>query len=259
MIAAEESELRSKLDTYVRRVEDNIDSEPGSFLVASAATHAGLYTVLLGRLAEAIEWFEMAADHHRRRAHRTIERADSASDLRSVPAPMGAALRMAILSGAHDLQRDVATDALEISRTYPYVVEHTGEEVTVEIDADRYHHLKTVAGLAVGDDQLTRIHLDGLVTALEANDALEAHQQRFAAVARVADGLLEADVGEIDAGLDELLAHHREHTVRGDIPEIDDEAICVEATALVILVRRRGQSPAFESGFIPGSLLDAVS
>ena len=259
MISTETSELRSKVDKYVERVENNIDSDPESFLVASAAAHAGLYKVLLDEPDEATQWFEIAADHHRRRAHRIIERAESGSDLRSVPTPLGAALRMATLSGNRDLQQDVAIDALEIDRKYPYVIEHTGEEVTVDIDADRYHHLNTVASLVAGDDSITRTHLAELHTVLDTCDTLAAHQQRFAAVGRVADGLLESDIDEIDAGLNELLAHHRQHMIRGDVPETDDEAICVEATALGILACHRGQSPAFESEFIPARLVDILT
>lgn len=188
-------------------------------------------------MEEACQWFETAADQYKISAIKRPDWSESSSELKNIPADLTKALQMAIISGNQSLVADIARATLAVDRAYPYEVEHTGEKVTVEIDADRYHHVRALASLALGDDTRAEEHLDALRAALDDIAEPGDRQARFAA---------------------DVLSHHKAD-MQGAVPEIDTEAICVGATAFGCLARQRGLPVTLDSEFIPTALVDAVS
>ena len=255
----DESELRSLITKHGERAERDRDETTGDEFAARDAAHAGRCSVLVNEIHDSRYWFELAAKQFQLSTQRDPGSVESAQDLLSISSPMGAAVRMAVLSGNWELRIQTAETALAVDRSYPYTVEHTGENVTVEIDANRYHHLKTVAGIAASDDQTAQAHLHELNAILAGVETRDAQEQRFTAVARTVSGILDQDPSEIEQGLGDLLAYHQKHVLRGSSPETDDEAICDEATALLALARQRGLSVTITSAFIPEELIEQIT
>lgn len=216
--------------------------------VALDARAVALYSVLLGEFEQASEWLGSAAEHyHASGASRLEVNVDLLSTLRNAPHQLVTGLYMAVLAGDESVIREIADTILEMDREHSYQL-HDGSFTTVDLDADDYHHARCLAAIAIDDRERAADRLERLQEAI--GDQPEgASAEHFARNAAVVDGILDPDPDRITSAIREELAHH-ERELPGD-PEISEDLICVEATAMLVLARRAGLAVEVDSEFVP--------
>ncbi|MFC7046022.1 Imm49 family immunity protein [Halobacteriaceae archaeon GCM10025711] len=203
----------------------------------------GVWSLIEGATAEAIEWFETAADHYtesirERRVHREIiEKAAWGNE----PYALADAMFSAILSGDGDLIEDAARTALDADETY--TEEFPGTTAW-------YYFAVGLAGVLIDEPTERERGLSGLRAA---HDSLAAKfKQFFAGRITVLESFAANDAARVEEGLQTMLDDHADDAPANTTSP--DELICVPAMALLVLARRRGLDVDVESEYLPDTL-----
>lgn len=215
--------------------------------IALSARSAALYCVLLDEFDRACNWFETASDHYLASGVARFEvNVDTLSDLTNAPYQFVSAVYMASLASDEVAFREIADAVLNADREHLYELQD-GSTTTYELDADEFYHARCLAALVIDDQDRTTRSLNQLRDAIRANRQSTAHY--ITRDATFAEGLLEKDPEIVTDAIEEGFLHHRRN-LRGE-PETDEELICVEATAMLLLAQRAGLDIDIESEFVP--------
>ena len=224
---------------------------------ASAAEYAALCTLLSGEFVEAVDWFATAAEQYELDALKRPEEDVSVSVLHTSPHPFQRGLYCALVGGDSMLGEEIATDILGFDRTFSYAVEHTGEKVTVEAEPDRYHHMRVMAGGVLDEPRVVNESAAALHGELDQINELSGRQKRYGFEADILGAILSDDASQVMEKLTDVLELHRAG-IQDPSELTADEAVCLEATGLVILARQYGLEVTVDSEFVPSEYVSFV-
>lgn len=241
MTEISDAELRDKaerceeiIDRTVDRWE-NIPPERKPYVrLGLKARGCGIYTLLLGDTDSAREWFAESSARY-------LQERERCRGSTNEPQMLLWTLLTAVLSGDEDAMREAAESGAS--------VEHADPKYFTQFD-------RCLVGLLDGDDNAVRAAADELAASEDdAADRLDYYDGLGATCRAIAA----EDTDALDRGLAAVLERHEE-LVPTFGATMDDGLVCIPATALLVLARRRGLAveglDALDSEYVPRELVE---
>lgn len=245
------TELAELVESERERLLDGKDGIDGAVVTRSNRAQ----TVAVGLLAledvdEAKAWFRALTEEW-------LIYADNSWEARYEKEPIQSAQRgpwddyvnavYSALLGRQDVE-DVA-DTVHERATEEFVDELENRDLAFRVDL-----VRSLSGYLVADPSLSEF-IDALEQRVNehGNDWV---RDRYHAYARTLRGLQAGSDVEVSAGIEALLKFHQTHLVGGSGVDAVDEAVALDATAMLALARREGMAITIDHEAIPDALND---
>lgn len=233
------AEFRSKIEECERTIEETLDRwerippERKPYMRLGLNARAiGVYSVSLGELSVAREWFAKASDWYRGEREKVRGELDE-------PQMLLWTLLTAVLSGDDGAMATAAGSAADVANPDPEYFTHFD---------------RCLAGLIDGDDETVL----AAAADLEASEAAASELDYYTGLGAACEAIVRENSARLDEALAEVLRRHEER-----VPKLgatmDDALVCIEATALCILAKKRGlpveSLDAVGSEYVPSTIL----
>jgi tetratricopeptide (TPR) repeat protein len=225
-----EEEFRKRIERNLRRLNrdkamwDKIVPEqiPSTYYdMGFDSRGIAIYTLLLGNINEAINWFEKAAEyfeehivHQRSRTGTWEGESGRCTDF----------LDMAILSGNDKLTVEAVKRAQEIDRKFP---------VRYPDPAQNYYYLLALSNTLSLEEKKAKNLLEKIDVKFH-----KGYEDYFNGLKESVKGLLKNDMELVLDGITQILTFHTRKY--GTNPVTDDELVCIPATVLLLLAINKG-------------------
>ena len=229
MQAIDTDDLMNEIEYKKKRITKDIamwdqiipEQIPSAYYSMSSSSRGiAIYTLLLGNKEEAFNWFEKAAEYleehivHQRFLTGTWEgESGSCTDF----------LYMAILSGNDKLIVKAVKMAQEIDGKYP---------VKFPDPAQNYYYLLALSNTLSRDEK----NAESLLEKIDVK-CHKGYEDYFNGLKEAVKGLLKNNVKLVLDGITQILTFHTRKY--GKKAVTDDELVCIQATALLILAKNR--------------------
>ena len=232
LLERKQRRLRLRKSNYE---DGGVERELSSFFsgIAGDAKTIGILEVGVGDLEDAREAFADATDYYQRSAEEDVFPLHSTRQRTQ-------GMYTALLAGATDDLVAIAESMIRLAGT---------EDCTPGDDnSDRYFLAWCLAGAVLGD--IDDAALDGLEESNQSKP--DKHSDYGHAVLSVVRGLRDDDSAALQTGIESMLSFHQQDSHQDNIV---DQVMSVQTTALLVLVRARGDDLTVESPYIPEDLV----
>ena len=232
LLARARNRTQMRLDNYE---DGGVERELSSFFngIAGEYQRIGVLEVAVGDLSASREAFESSTTYYQRSAEKDVFPVQSSRQLMQ-------GMYTGLVAGSDETVQ-LADSMLSLADT---------EDCSPgEHNADRYFLSWCLAGAICAD-----VSVEGLTGLETVNESKPVpHADYGQAMLSIARGIRNADQATLQAGIETMLAFHEQDSHSDNVV---DQAMSVQATALLVLVQSRGYDISVDSLYIPIRLVE---